>query len=154
MMSVNNLTLPNIVEINKDKVIWSLSVPGQKDAYMSVRRSDNYWVVYVNAELFYQHWLANKRDHCVRRDLMQYDYKFSDAVRGFSHGRNNPVPLADISVYENRIGFTNGVTRTFWLLSNGCLCFPIKTDKYSHKALAELVGVGIPGIQACDIEQN
>jgi hypothetical protein len=71
-------------------------------------------------------------------------------VNGFSYGIDNPVPLAFVShgtatrtnvshkflwfgkqeLLEqfHYVGFTNGVTRTIWLLSQGCKAFPIECE--------------------------
>jgi hypothetical protein len=78
------------------------------------------------------------------------DRKYGSAVEGFSFGCDNPVPLAYAShgtairstvsykflwfgknVREERyhyVGFTNGITRTIWLLTNGCAAFPIECE--------------------------
>lgn len=80
------------------------------------------------------------------------DYKFADAEKGFLHGAGNPVPLADVSCMDDvrqtpilgprrflfarkvlgaeihhtpYVNFTNGVTRTIWLLTAGASCFPV-----------------------------
>src|ERR671939_328299 len=69
------------------------------------------------------------------------DYKYNDAVRGFSYGFTNPVPLAWVAYSEiillsvtykflrfgrqehrehvRYVSFINGITRTIWLLSHG-----------------------------------
>lgn len=143
-----DIKLPQLIGLNDEKAIWSIEIPEQSPCYMSIHKSPYYWVVYVDATRFYKHWLLTKNGHCVKKELMPYDYKYKDAIRGFSHGKENPVPLADVSVYDNRIRFTNGVTRTFWLIVNECGCFPIKTDKHSYQALVDLAGIGIPAVRA------
>lgn len=49
------------------------------------------------------------------------DYKYSKADEGFSIGLCNPVPLAQMkaNALYPRVAFTNGITRTIWLLANG-----------------------------------
>jgi len=37
--------------------------------------------------------------------------------------------------------FTNGVTRTIWLLANGAESFPVMTDKSSYELLKSCAGV-------------
>lgn len=78
------------------------------------------------------------------------DSKYKDAAEGFSFGCDNPVPLATVSfniatrfitsykfllfgkeVREERfsyVAFTNGVTRTIWLLAHGCKFFPVECE--------------------------
>lgn len=95
------------------------------------------------------------------------DYKFKHAVDGFSHGSSNPVPLADVScdihikttpIYTRNflffkkhvgdhtesipnVGFTNGVTRTIWLLYHGATYFPVLTRRSSADLLNKLAGM-------------
>ena len=145
---MKDMKLPQLINLNADKATWSIELPDQTSCYMSVLKSPSYWVVYVDADRFYKHWLLTENGHCVKKALMPHDYKYKDAIRGFSQGKENPVPLADVSVYDNRIRFTNGVTRTFWLLVNECSCFPVKTDKHSYQSLVNLAGIGIPAIRA------
>lgn len=62
-------------------------------------------------------------------DAWKKDYKFSQAEEGFLLGEGNPVPLAEIGYREYpdpSISFTNGITRTIWLLANGATAFPIE----------------------------
>lgn len=80
------------------------------------------------------------------------DYKYGHAERGFSFGIDNPVPLADINcgeatknhpIYKRKFlffrelidvkkeqfeyaAFTNGITRTIWLLANRAPFFPME----------------------------
>lgn len=50
--------------------------------------------------------------------------------------QRDPVPLAEVSYgVDTRgedvpfVGFTNGITRTIWLLTQGCTAFPIECDR-------------------------
>lgn len=60
------------------------------------------------------------------------DKKYPDAEDGFSFGKNNPVPLANVVCYLNEdnqlpyIAIENGITRTIWLLSNDVKYFPVE----------------------------
>lgn len=93
------------------------------------------------------------------------DYKFHLAEQGFSSGELNPVPLAYVHCYlcdehgsfnnkplNKLIGrsiadkkpycaFTNGITRTIWLLANGAKCFPVMTDSKSYELLKLYAGI-------------
>lgn len=81
---------------------------------------------------------------CPPRSQMHRDYKFGDAERGFNYGIANPVPLADVSAREVHrqtvIYFTNGVTRTLWLLASGAEVFPVMVDQASRDTLSRAVG--------------
>lgn len=101
------------------------------------------------------------------------DYKFHHAEAGFSKGEWNPVPLATVScaVYveqvkkmksqylgirryieweegsrSNFLGFTNGITRTIWLLAAGARVFPVECGAEHAALLQQLTGLpgGIP----------
>ncbi|HAU1387081.1 TPA: hypothetical protein F8R95_09320 [Legionella pneumophila] len=78
------------------------------------------------------------------------DYKFHYAEKGFSSGENNPVPLAYIHCYNCNdydagtmpyCVFTDGITRTIWLLANGATCFPVMTDSKSYELLKLYAGI-------------
>lgn len=95
------------------------------------------------------------------------DRKYDDAVQGFSHGFKNSVPVADIVcqeyleknyIYErkyfvfkklirveetmiNYVAFTNGITRTIWLLVQGAKYFPVKCC--SKDGANRLAGFGV-----------
>lgn len=57
---------------------------------------------------------------------MPKDYKYYWAVRGFSIGQSNPVPLArPISNTNGLLSFDDGITRTLFLLHNNASSFPV-----------------------------
>lgn len=74
------------------------------------------------------------------RDLPD-DYKFADAERPMRRSVDWPVPLPDLSLYDDCILFTNGVTRTRWLISNGATSFPVAADEGSAAAMQALIGL-------------
>lgn len=136
---------------NDSLQIWRIDIPGKRYVYMSSVDSD--CVTVVNASRFYYYWLRQSLGQdrgdpaaCVPKSKMKDDYKYHDAEEGFSHGLANPVPVAAIGCYLRNgkpcIGFTNGVTRTFWLISNGCKAFPIDAgDVESAQLLNRFCGV-------------
>lgn len=97
----------------------------------------------------------------------QSDYKYHWAEDGFASGADNPVPLAVVScgratsdIIETRphlwffkkkvviaqkgtpwLGFTDGITRTIWLLANGAPVFPVECALDEAEALQQLAGV-------------
>ena len=110
-------------------------------------------VVIVDARKFLQLWRADPYKH--HWEIAQgnprtwrHDYKFKHAVKGFSYGFKNPVPLPEIGYAEvdilsvtykflrfgrkehirraRFVSFINGITRTIWLLSHGCRAFPVE----------------------------
>ena len=123
---------------------------------------DNFGIVIVDAQKFLSLWRADPYSpHQVEAngtpETWPNDYKYSHAVEGFSHGRENPVPLADVSYgaairtsvsYKflrfgrterqeqiEYVAFTNGITRTIWLLTHGCAAFPVKCGMSSAREL-------------------
>lgn len=112
-------------------------------------RNDQRAVVVVDAQKFLAAWQRNPR---YREPLAfadehgwRNDYKFEHAEKGFSHGIENPVPLALIGVDDDKagasVGFTNGITRTIWLLANGAAAFPIECSAKRSHALHATAGL-------------
>jgi len=105
--------------------------------------SEKSGIVIVDSEKFLQLWRNEPRSlhsaeaHGTPQTWLNHE-KYSDASNGFSHGEDDPVSLASaeygIETREKRelqepihyVNLTDGVTRTIWLLSNGCQAFPIK----------------------------
>lgn len=141
--------IPEIVLIKDRKIVWRIALSPTRSAFLSeeVPNFGKKFVAYVHGGKFYRQWrrqsLLRPGDFqgCPRVDDMDRDYKYPSAVRGFTHGRANPVPLADI-VFLKGIGFTNGITRTLWLIRNGAQSFPVATScEESSLRLARELGV-------------
>ncbi|MEP9642037.1 hypothetical protein DXO206_023120 (plasmid) [Xanthomonas oryzae pv. oryzae] len=123
----------NIHQLGHDRAVWCIPVPGQADRYMSASAGhigSEMFAVHVDADAFYLAWLRSD-EQCVLRSQMPRDYKYAYAVDGFAQGSSNPVPLADVGAWNDErgrshIGFTNGITRSFWLISNGAPSFPVQ----------------------------
>lgn len=151
-------TEPKMASINHDFAAWEIELPNGKQCRMSAcfgAIDDEFYVVHVDAQKFYYYWLisslflddSHRTNHCVLLKDMQRDYKFEHAVEGFKNTENNPVPLANLSArFEHNnpyIGFTNGVTRTMWLLSNGAKSFPVEVHgEHSANYLYDFAGIG------------
>jgi hypothetical protein len=147
--------LASPVEQKPGKLVWRIPIPGQSDAFMSIEAGHadyDRFVVPVHAAAFYRAWLAgglqsSKRwDGCLLPSELATDYKYRHAVAGFAHGEQNPVPLARVGACYHKgtvkIGFTDGITRTFWLLANNVAAFPVMVaDLESAEALAKSVGL-------------
>ncbi|WP_063662584.1 plasmid fertility inhibition factor family protein [Aliivibrio fischeri] len=95
------------------------------------------------------------------------DYKFGRAERGFSFGKNNPVPLPRIiassksisipikerkfffskvvgyreEVLLDYVGIENGITRIIWLLANGADYIPILCNEKKSDILKRFAGI-------------
>jgi plasmid fertility inhibition factor len=61
------------------------------------------------------------------------EQKIPKALEGFSYGKENGVPLARLHLHEDEItpSFTDGRTRTAFLIHKKIPLFPISTDKSS-----------------------
>jgi len=121
---------------------------------------NNRAVVIMDSEKFLRLWRNDTYEahlHLSRGNPVSWmtDYKYKDAGIGFSEGKENPVPLAEID-FETRpnnrflsalslkqseyVSFTNGVTRTIWLLCNGADSFPVEVSAESADSLRKAAG--------------
>lgn len=157
-------------EWSEPRIIFTVPLPNMDPAYMSMTITEygmeNSAVVIVDAQKFLHLWRSDP--YGTHAELANgtpltwpNDYKYDRAVAGFSHGRANPVPLPDISFgtaprptdasYQKSrtngseqveyIAFTNGITRTIWLLAQGCKAFPVKCDIECASGLVLAAGV-------------
>jgi hypothetical protein len=148
------------------RIVFTIPLPEREPVFMSMNiieyGRENFGIVIVDAQKFLRLWRADPRS--ARRaeadgtpEAWLNDPKYSDAVDGFSHGKENPVPLADVSCNtatrtsvthkflrfgrterQERIQYValgNGITRTIWLLTQGCVAFPVKCGMSSAREL-------------------
>jgi len=147
---------PNLISVDSSRAIWEVPIPGQVSRFMSTKSGaidDEFFVVRVDTEAFYYTWLksspAISDQHgadCVLRSDMPRDYKYNDAIDGFANGKENPVPLAHVDAHMDkehaRIGFINGITRSFWLIVNRAPSFPVMVHgRESAELLNQVVGL-------------
>jgi hypothetical protein len=124
--------------------------------------------VMVEARKFLNLWRADPyKEHQEIAEgtpaTWRQDYKYKHAVKGFSYGFTNPVPLPEIGYAEEDIrsvtstflrfgrkehtrhvrfvSFLDGLTRTIWLLSHGCNAFPVECLMSSAPNLHRAAGV-------------
>ncbi|EIJ6113748.1 hypothetical protein LJJ21_004708, partial [Salmonella enterica] len=145
---------PQLVPGHRRGVVWRVSVPGQSDVFMCLPNyaGQRYFVVYVSGLAFYRAWLASGAGHyqsCPLQPDMPNDRKFKDAVSGFAQGFENPVPIADVAPSmkggELIVHFTDGITRSLWLLAHDVEAFPVLcSDLDSASLLADKAGVADP----------
>jgi len=157
-------------EWSDPRIIFTVPLPNMDVAYMSMTITEygreNSAVVIVDAQKFLHLWQSDPYGaHAELANGTPFtwpnDYKYDRAVAGFSHGRANPVPLPDISfgtaprsidesIQKSRtdgseqveyIAFTNGITRTIWLLTQGCKAFPVKCSIDCASGLVRAAGV-------------
>ena len=148
--------------VSKDgyQAIWKVKLDKGQFCFMSVdscEGNDTKWVVHVDADRFYYRWLKSFKNEMLKgqvsfdvplRQDMHLDRKFADAVEGFAEGVENPVPLADVNVYEmsgfDRIVFGGGITRTLWLLSHHAQSFPVSVSGSEEASfLQKLAGASV-----------
>lgn len=141
-------------------------------------------VVFVDAHKFLQLWKNEPYD--FHADLSHgsestwlSDYKYHHADHGFSHGLNNPVPLAhpvcqqhekEIAIWRREflffkkidriekrktvyVDFIDGITRTIWLLANGASAFPVEIDKDDAQLLYANAGIGVKPQSVSELER-
>lgn len=137
-------------------------------------RNEERMVIVVDAQKFLSLWRAHPRGphaEISQGDVHSWrkDYKFEDAEDGFSKGIENPVPLAHVSshpliddvdgwepplLYLQKLqikesvfayaSFTDGITRTIWLLANGVKAFPVECAFNQAPTLSRYAGL-LPG---------
>lgn len=151
-----------------DQYVCDIPLRNGETAYMRLNGelSSDRAVVVCDPGRFLQMWkLSGRRpDVLACESDWTRDYKFAEAVKGFSYGADNPVPLAQVTFRWNisaarfltrRLGkwrngfeekpfldFSNGITRTIWLLHNGARYFPVECSKAEAYAFHTAVGVG------------
>jgi hypothetical protein len=124
-------------------------------------------VVIVDAKKFVKAWRADPYGHQTEiahgnPTTWMVDRKFADAELAFLKNQTSPVPLALVSAFwalrtvrwprhfnpfqwrsaPGCLNFTDGITRTIWLLSNGCAAFPVLCKHGQGECLARVAGVG------------
>jgi hypothetical protein len=162
-------------------IIFTVPLPERPPVFMSVKVSDygseKSGIVIVDSEKFLQLWRNDPHSICAvangNPQTWPNDSKYSEAMKGFSFGYADPVPLAFVAHdtatrttvshkflwfgkrehYETLqyVVFTNGVTRTIWLLSQGCKAFPILCEMPGARELYRTAAM--PGTPFYTIEE-
>lgn len=142
--------LPQVVELTYRRCVWKIQA--DKDAYMCVERTpfhnDRRYIVVVEGAKFYQLWRRSPLPVVQVRNLMTLDYKYRALDENFGNSASSPIPLAQVSCYprDGRDGvyFTDGLTRTLWLLANHAKAFPVLLhDEGSSLELCRLTSTGL-----------
>ena len=134
-----------LIDTGLHGAVWEVPLPDREPVYMRLDRShdDSCFAVHVDTELFYYYWLLTSRrtsyHNCPPRQKMQQDRKYNQAVEGFDQGRNNPVPLAQPHLHIREglvsLAFTNGITRSMWLIANRAGSFPVEVSSLAQAQL-------------------
>ncbi|WP_322075473.1 plasmid fertility inhibition factor family protein [Burkholderia cenocepacia] len=148
-----------LVKVDTVRATWRVPMPDGTECFMCAKSgglNEEKFVVHVDANAFYRTWLASapafpqqNSSDCVPRSRMPLDSKFKDAVEGFADSADSPVPLAEVRASSEgskgkvRIGFTNGITRTYWLLANRAPAFPVEVlGRDAAELLHRSCGIG------------
>lgn len=146
--------------------IYSIWTVKKDTVYMRVDRTnycnDKRAVVVVDSSKLLSCWRAypHSREPVAFMDEVGWrkDYKFGHAEGGFARGIENPVPLARIGVYPPvdtngtaSVAFSNGITRTIWLLANGAPAFPIECS--TDEASALHTAAGLKGVSVLSVDK-
>jgi hypothetical protein len=147
----------------KKLLVFSVAIASGTPVYMSVEPEafsfEEHAVVLVGADRFLAMWRADPHgihahDANGNPESWRDHRKFQLAAAGFSHGLPNPVPLAQVFCEMGSdaksgerpicyVSFSNGITRTIWLLANGATTFPVLCPMpgarwlYEHSCAAE-----------------
>ncbi|HIF9170109.1 TPA: plasmid fertility inhibition factor family protein [Photobacterium damselae] len=119
-------------------IVFTLSLPDGREVYMREalnHHEDSGFIVFVDSARFESVWFKCAGEYSphlhLARGTKQHrmdDDKFGNADDAFLLSKDSPVKLAFLSVNSYQIpniSFTDGVTRTVWLLAHGASCFPI-----------------------------
>ena len=144
----------------KKLLVFSVAIASGTPVFMSIDPGafsfEEHAVVLVRSDQFLAMWRAEPtgiqaHDANGSPESWRKHRKFPLATDGFSHGLLNPVPLAQVfcevesdakssDLPTGHVFFSNGITRTIWLLANGCTAFPILCPMPGAQALHEYSG--------------
>lgn len=140
---------PILVDVDDGKAVWRVATKMSGDVFMSALDfsfNSSMFIVHCDSDRFLLAWLRSG-NYAIPRQAMPLDYKYECASAGFAHGRTNPVPVANATAHDilgtEKIGLNNGITRTYWLLSNGARSLPVRVCGIDSAALLHrLAGIG------------
>jgi hypothetical protein len=141
--------------MGKKLLVFSVAIESGTPLYMSVEPGafafEEHAVVLVRADRFLAMWRAephgiHAHDANGSPESWRQHYKYDRAAGGFSRGLPDPVPLAQVACEAKSdaepgnelsyyVSFSNGITRTVWLLANGCSTFPVLCPMPGARAL-------------------
>jgi len=149
-------------------------------AYRSSSGNDRRAIFVIDSAKFLALWRANPYVLDLAHGnstSWRKDYKYKNAEGGFSHGFSDPVPIASVDCWMQKriirpkkkffgifpwsaepyeesfpcVGMNGRMTRTIWLLANGCKAFPIESRLPSAQLLYDLAAA--PGSKMYTVEE-
>jgi hypothetical protein len=153
---VQSFKVPN--SNRKDDLVLTVDLPHSKQVFMKAHRfqysNEPQSVVQVLTKSFLEFWRRNPNGiHSEvangNPETWVHHYKYKNAALGFAEGKFNPVPCAEVFCEMEKgidgkdqmtLTFSNGITRTIWLVSNGCIEFPIVCATSQSEILWENAG--------------
>ncbi|MBS0174306.1 MAG: hypothetical protein JSR64_09755 [Nitrospira sp.] len=150
--------IPELHSVTPNEAVWRIPVPRQSDCFLALEKH-NYpppeeHVVFIDATRFYLAWLKGDQyirtsphgDSVMARKDMHLDYKYANVDR-YMQGSKRILWLPEphylqLGGRHGRIRFTNGITRTLWLLSHNCQAFPARVSTHAEAvALHNVAGL-------------
>jgi len=137
--------MTTLYEKNGKRAIFELLIEKNKIIYMSANctnfMNDKRYIVVVESNKFLTLWQneenpIDKKLNYGNKSTWRMDKKYDEAEYGFSFGKVNPVPLANIVCAINNknnlpyIAINDGITRTIWLLTNEVKYFPVECHSF------------------------
>ena len=154
---------------HQPELVFTITLPNRASVLMklgSTLKDDSmYEVVIVDAKKFVKAWRADPYGH--QKEIAYgnpttwtVDRKYAAAELEILKNQSSPVPLALVSAFwafrtdrwprlfnpfhrrtvQGCLNFTDGITRTIWLLSNGCDAFPVLCYHGQGECLARVAG--------------
>lgn len=120
------------------QILFKIPIKDDRQVYMKHFLDINAqgFIIIIDTKKFIRTWRKSRNDpripnyHIGNEELWRADYKFHYPEESFQLGKENPVPIATeihcVGQYPNcNISFSDGITRTIWLLANEAEYFPI-----------------------------
>ncbi len=163
---------PAVHSLDESRIVWSVPRLGQEPVYVRAdrdapREMSKRWIVFVKARDFYAWWRwsgfyvwpssslpeTNRFRPPAFGKISDY-YKYDDQTH-WIEGLENPSVLSEVAFREDDgLSFSDGMTRTMWLVANGAAIFPVETVNGEAEALRMHGRVGyaeVPPVPLSDL---
>ncbi len=148
---------PAPLSLGRHHARWAIALANGRTVHLRQDFSDIYFVVHADADRLFAALRAQRghfldADPCPPLADLQHDPKFADVDGPMHQSADWPVPLPSLGVYHGCITFSDGMTRTRWLIHHGAASFPVAVTDDSVEALQALLGlVSTPPILAAGL---